>query len=161
MSEIQEGYITVLETELIESRGRQSFGRLLQASAEREGRSLDSYPCCREPTEVEYANELVAVPPVLIVRIVSEWISGRPESRLCTVPVPVEFRFEKFGLKYRLSAAVCARGSAAREGHYYTVVRTDSGDWYVYDDARIKAIGRRDDIQEIVDTIYFCLFEQI
>jgi ubiquitin C-terminal hydrolase len=64
-------------------------------------------------------------------------------------------------VNYRLSAAVCAQGSAAREGHYYATVRAESNDWYLHDDACVKAIGSVDDVQAVRDTVYFCVFEQL
>jgi ubiquitin C-terminal hydrolase len=77
------------------------------------------------------------------------------------ISVPVEFHCEEFDRYYRLSAAVCAHGSATRPGHYHAVVRTESNNSYVHDDARVKAVADGDDVREVTDTIYFCLFEQL
>jgi hypothetical protein len=160
-STIEEEYIAVSETKLIESWGKQSFGHFLRTSAEKEGISLESCPCCHEPAEVHYLNQLLVVPQVLVIRIIRDWDLDGQDVQLRPVPVPIEFCFEEFHQDYRLSAAVCVQGSAAYHGHYYTIVRTESNDWYVYDDARVKALGGAGDVQQVTDTIYFCIFERL
>lgn len=157
----RQGYLAVSEAELLRCYGQQSFGEFLRASAENEGISLESCPCCQEPTEVQYANQLLALPPVLIVRIMRDWAPGGRAVQVRPVPIPVRFHFEKFDLSYQLSAAICAQGSGPCDGHYYVTVRTESNGWYVYDDARVKAMGEEDHVGEVTDTIYFCLFEQL
>jgi uncharacterized UBP type Zn finger protein len=161
VSMMQEGYIAVSEGELMRSDGGQSLGQFLRASAERRGMSLELCPCCHTPAEIPYVHQLVAVPSVLIVRVVRDWTPDGRDVRLRPVSMPVDFHFEEFDRYYRLSAAVCAHGSAARPDHYYAVVRTESNNWYVYDDARVKAVADGDDLREVTDTIYFCLFEQL
>jgi ubiquitin C-terminal hydrolase len=81
--------------------------------------------------------------------------------RLWSVLIPVEFHFEELDRDYRPSAAVCVRGSAAYDSHSSTIARSESNDWYLYDDARIRDIGGVDYVQEVTDNIHFSAFEQL
>jgi hypothetical protein len=156
VSAIEEGYVVISESELIESYGTQSFSEFLRVSTEKEGRSFQSCPCCHE---VSFVNELVAVPSVLIVRIIRDWTGDGRDVRFRNASIPVDFHFDKCDRDYRLSVATCVQRSAASNSHYYAIVRSESNDWYLYDDSHIKIISNSKEVQELTGTIYFCLFE--
>jgi ubiquitin C-terminal hydrolase len=75
--------------------------------------------------------------------------------------IPVKFHFEKCDWTDRLSVAVYIQELVSCDGHHCTTVRTESNNWYMYDHARVKAIGNMNDVREVTNAIYFWVFERL